>query len=174
MKLLLNPELTFSLWQKTHSLKLSRGPGVRHWESLSKTLSGRGAGGAWGCMRNLGSAYYSDSSLASPLLPSLSPAPHACVVHMSLRRCQGLADNDCFTAKHTCFSQPAKPFNCWLLGWMLISLQTSCLHSFYFHGRKNPFSLSHSFPPLPFQSLFFTPFLLPLHLSFQLEFVLIL
>lgn len=93
-------------------------------------------------MRNLGSAYYSDSSLASPLLPSLSPVPHACVVHMSLGGCQGPADNVCFTAKHTCFPQPAKLFSCWLLGWMLISLQTSCLHSFSSYRRKNPFSLS--------------------------------
>ena len=93
-------------------------------------------------MRSLGSAYYSESSLASPLLPSLSPVPHACVVHMSLGGCQGLADTACFTAKHTCFLQPAKLFSCWLLGWMLISLQTSCLHSFSFPGRKNPFSLS--------------------------------
>lgn len=90
--------------------------------------------------------------LHSPLLPSLSPVPHACVVHMSLGGCQGLGDNVCFTTKHTCFPQPAKLFSCWLLGWMLISLQTSCLHSFSFCRRKNPFSLSLSLlssPPLP-------------------------
>ena len=138
-------------------------------------------------MRRLGSVYYSDSSLASPILPSLSPAPHAGVLHTSLGQSQGLAGNACFTAKHTCFLQPAKPFSCWLLGWMIISLQTPCLHSFLMEERIPSLSLSLSFSlslslslslsiplsPLP-TPFFLSPSLLPFSLSFQLDFVLIL
>lgn len=60
MRSLLKPELTLSPWQQTHSQKW-RGGGQwgmdgMHRRFLSKILSRRDAEGAWGCVRQLGSA----------------------------------------------------------------------------------------------------------------------
>lgn len=86
-------------------------------------------------------------------LPScccLSAAPYTCVVHMSLGRCQGLAGNVCLTAKHTCSLHPAKPFSCWLLGWVISTLQTPCLCSLSAEEISLSLSLSHFFSPTTF------------------------
>lgn len=122
-----------------------------HRRFLSKILSRRDAEGAWGCVRQLGSAITLILVLHSSSFP-LYHQPHMPVWYTwVLGRCQGLAGNACFTAKHTCFLQPAKPFSCWLLGWMIISLQTPSPHSLSMKKRIPSLSLSLS------QSLFLNP-----------------
>lgn len=90
-----------------------------------------------------GFCYYSDSSLAQLIFPSLSPTPYACVVHMSLGKMPRLGGQCLFYSQAHLLPAACQTLQLLAPG-LNDYLPSDPKPTFSFHEKKNPFSFTLS------------------------------